>query len=162
MKNLNNTNNYEVYTELSISEVFDSICEKEGYDDRGTLTICYDCIRVERNLSIFESLRGLGAVYFKLRTTGTGTTISCTIEPFSESFIKNWLLALLIFLIVFACYVFYLAGPQLVSSILVIGSWLLTLTILYNGIHYHKSELEAYSKRTLACLNIVCQQTSAA
>lgn len=156
MKSLDKTQSYyEVYTELSIEEVFDSICEKVGQDHQGKFTISNDSIRVERNPSIFESFRGEGVVSFRLSTAGRGTTIKCTIELFTKDFIRNWSLALLSFLFVFTMYVFYLMGLQLLSSIIVIGGWLLTLGMLYNGINHHKTELETYSKRILTYLNIV-------
>ena len=156
MRNLNKIQYYyEVYTELALEDVFDSICEKVGQDHQGKFSIYKDCIRVERNPSIFESFRGEGIVNFRLSAADKGTTIKCTIEPFTQKFIRNWCFALLSFLLIFTAYVFYLGGVQVFSSAIVIGGWLLTFAMLRNGINHHKNELHSYSKRILTYLNIV-------
>ncbi|MFC6101037.1 hypothetical protein [Olivibacter domesticus] len=156
MRNLNKLQYYyEVYTELSLEDVFDSICEKVGQDHQGKFSIHQDCIRVERNPSIFESFRGEGVVNFRLSAADNGTTIKCTIEPFTKKFIRNWSLALLSFLLVFTTYVFYLGGMKLIPSTIAIGGWLLTFVMLRNGINHHKNELHSYSRRILTYLDIV-------
>lgn len=161
MRNLNKIQcYYEVYTELALEDVFDSICEKVGQDHQGKFSIHQDCIKVERNPSIFESFRGEGIVNFRLSAADKGTTIKCTIEPFTEKFIRNWCLALSSFLLIFTAYIFYLGGAQVLSSVIVVGGWLLTFALLRNSVNHHKNELHSYSRRILTYLNIVYRRAA--